>query len=246
MPEPKETAIPMLNSQKTKKPARKYRYIIGIVVAVILFYIIVYLCFAWEGVIPVGIDLIKGDWLAFFGTYLSFVGATSVSVVALVQTRLYAKEQNDRDLTVRKKQIQPIFSVEIIDTDQQLPGTAEAVGLYSSSNFPKHRNVHIRIENVAELPIRNVIIFDRYYFQLLKPNEPKDIYVVYSDSPDAGTKVAVIARILETEYERTERGIPKWFNINFEDVDGNESFQTFTLENFEGVQYYSLKSTEEI
>lgn len=110
----------------------------------------------------------------------------------------------------------------------------------------KHRNVHIRIENVAELPIRNVIIFDRYYFQLLKPNEPKDIYVVYSDSPDADTKVAVIARILETEYERTERGIPKWFNINFEDVDGNESFQTFTLESFEGVQYYSLESTEEI
>ena len=170
----------------------------------------------------------------------------NTSVIALVQTHIYAKKQNSRDLAVRKKQIQPIFSVEIIDIDQQLPGTTEAVGLYSSSNFPKHRNVHIRIENVAELPIRNVIIFDRYYFQLLKPNEPKDIYVVYSDSPDAGTKVAVIARILETEYERTERGIPKWFNINFEDVDGNESFQTFTLENFEGVQYYSLKSTEEI
>ena len=173
-------------------------------------------------------------------------GKPLVSVIALVQTHIYAKKQNSRDLAVRKKQIQPIFSVEIIDIDQQLPGTTEAVGLYSSSNFPKHRNVHIRIENVAELPIRNVIIFDRYYFQLLKPNEPKDIYVVYSDSPDAGTKVAVIARILETEYERTERGIPKWFNINFEDVDGNESFQTFTLENFEGVQYYSLKSTEEI
>ena len=27
---------------------------------------------------------------------------------------------------------------------------------------------------------------------------------------------------------------------------GNESFQTFTLESFEGVQYYSLNSTEEI
>lgn len=83
-------------------------------------------------------------------------------------------------------------------------------------------------------------------FSCLNRMNLKDIYVVYSDSPDAGTKVAVIARILETEYERTERGIPKWFNINFEDVDGNESFQTFTLENFEGVQYYSLKSTEEI
>ena len=235
------------NGKKTDKKRRNY-WIIGLVLAssVILLYILIYLSFAGKGFIPTGKYLTKGDWLAFLGTYLSFVGATLVSVIALVQTHIYAKKQHSRDLAVRKKQIQPIFSVEIIDIDQQLPGTAEAVGLYSSSNFPKHRNVHIRIENVAELPIRNVIIFDRYYFQLLKPNEPKDIYVVYSDSPDADTKVAVIARILETEYERTERGIPKWFNINFEDVDGNESFQTFTLESFEGVQYYSLESTEEI
>ena len=68
MPEPKDTAISMSNPQKTNKPTRIYRYVIGIAVAVILFYIIVYLCFAWEGVIPVGIDLTKGDWLSFFGT----------------------------------------------------------------------------------------------------------------------------------------------------------------------------------
>jgi len=243
-----ETGITMGNKGKKTEEKRRNYWIIGLVLAssAILLYILIYLSFAGNGFIPTGEYLTKGDWLAFFGTYLSFVGATLVSVIALVQTHIYAKKQHSRDLAVRKKQIQPIFSVEIIDIDQQLPGTAEAVGLYSSSNFPKHRNVHIRIENVAELPIRNVIIFDRYYFQLLKPNEPKDIYVVYSDSPDADTKVAVIARILETEYERTERGIPKWFNINFEDVDGNESFQTFTLESFEGVQYYSLESTEEI
>lgn len=213
---------------------------------IVLFYVLIYLCFVGEGFIPTGSNLTKGDWLAFFGTYLSFVGATLVSVIALAQTHIYAKKQNSRDLAVRKKQIQPIFSVEIIDIDQQLPGTAEAVGLYSSSNFPKHQNVHIRIENVAELPIRNVIIFDQYYFQLLKPNEPKDIYVVYSDSPDANTKVTAVARILETDYERTEHGVPKWFNINYEDIDGNEEFQTFTLESFEGIEYYSLKSTEEI
>lgn len=238
--------MPMSKPKKKNKLECKYWYIIGIAAAIVLFYVIVYLCFAWEGVIPAGINLTKGDWLAFFGTYLSFVGATLVSVIALVQTHIYAKKQNSRDLAVRKKQIQPIFSVEIIDTDQQLPGTAEAVGLRSSTNFPKHRNVHIRIENVSEYPIRNVIIFDRYYFQLLKPNEPKDIYVVYSDSPDASTKVAVVAQILETDYERTEHGVPKWFNINYEDIDGNEVFQTFTLESFEGIEYYSLNSTEEI
>lgn len=238
----------MANSKmKNKMQKISYKHV-GIVLTIVFIvaYVLVYVFFVGKGIIPVGENLTKGDWLSFFGTYLSFVGATLVSMMALAQTHLYAEKQHSRDLVVRKKQIQPIFSIEIVNADQQLPGTAEAVGLRSSSSFPKHRNVHIRIENVAEFPIRNVIIFDRYYFQLLKPNEPKDIYVVYSDSPDADTKVAVIARILETEYERTERGIPKWFNINFEDVDGNELFQTFTLESFEGVQYYSLESTEEI
>lgn len=238
----------MANSKmKNKMQKISYKHV-GIVLTIVFIvaYVLVYVFFVGKGIIPVGENLTKGDWLSFFGTYLSFVGATLVSMMALAQTHLYAEKQHSRDLLVRKKQIQPIFSIEIVNADQQLPGTAEAVGLRSSSSFPKHRNVHIRIENVAEFPIRNVIIFDRYYFQLLKPNEPKDIYVVYSDSPDADTKVAVIARILETEYERTERGIPKWFNINFEDVDGNELFQTFTLESFEGVQYYSLESTEEI
>lgn len=233
---------------KRSKEKKSNYWAKGLVLAsiIILFYVLIYLCFVGEGIIPTGNNLTKGDWLAFFGTYLSFVGATLVSVIALVQTHIYAKKQNSRDLAMRKKQIQPIFSVEIIDMNQQLPGTAEAVGLRSITNFPKHRNVHIRIENVSEFPIRNVIVFDRYYFQLLKPNEPKDIYVVYSDSPDVSTKVAVVARILETEYERTEHGVPKWFNINYEDIDGNEEFQTFTLENFEGIEYYSLKSTEGI
>lgn len=237
----------MVNSKKKNSVGKiNYKHIGLVLLIIIVFYVLIYLCFKGEGFIPAGSNLTKGDWLAFFGTYLSFVGATLVSGIALVQSHLYAEKQNSRDLAVRKKQIQPIFSIEIVNIDQQLPGTAEAVGLRSSSNFPKHRNVHIRIENVAEYPIRNVIIFDRYYFQLLKPNEPKDIYVVYSDSPDAGTKVAVIARVLESEYERTEQGVPKWFNINYEDVDGNEEFQTFTLENFEGVEYYSLKSIEAI
>ena len=157
-----ETGITMGNKGKKTEEKRRNYWIIGLVLAssAILLYILIYLSFAGNGFIPTGEYLTKGDWLAFFGTYLSFVGATLVSVIALVQTHIYAKKQNSRDLAVRKKQIQPIFSVEIIDIDQQLPGTTEAVGLYSSSNFPKHRNVHIRIENVAELPIRNVIIFD--------------------------------------------------------------------------------------
>ena len=124
------------NGKKTEKKRRNY-WIIGLVLAssVILLYILIYLSFAGKGFIPTGKYLTKGDWLAFFGTYLSFVGATLVSVIALVQTHIYAKKQHSRDLAVRKKQIQPIFSVEIIDIDQQLPGTAEAVGHIAPAIF---------------------------------------------------------------------------------------------------------------
>ena len=104
--------------KKTEEKRRNY-WIIGLVLAssIILLYILIYLSFAGNGFIPAGEYLTKGDWLAFFGTYLSFVGATLVSVIALVQTHIYTKKQNSRDLAVRKKQIQPIFSVEIIDID---------------------------------------------------------------------------------------------------------------------------------
>ncbi len=80
---------------------------------------------------------------------------------------------------------------------------------------------------------------------MLKPSEKKQIQIAYSDSPDAKKWGKYIIELLETEFERTETGIPKSFNINYDDIDGNEMFQTYELKDFEGTVYYSLEGTEE-
>jgi hypothetical protein len=51
---------------------------------------------------------------------------------------------------------------------------------------------------------------------------------------------------LESEYEPGDKGIPKWFNICYDDVDGHSMFQSFELKNFDGTDYYSLETTEEV
>ena len=91
----------------------------------------------------------------------------------------------------------------------------------------------------------NVIIFDKYLFQLLKPNERKTIQVAYSNSPDVQKWKEHIIEIQESDYESTEDGIPKWFNINYDDIDGNEMFQTFALKTFDDTNYYSLEGTHD-
>lgn len=55
-----------------------------------------------------------------------------------------------------------------------------------------------------------------------------------------------LAVLTDDEFERNEQGVPKWFNINYEDVDGNEMYQTFELKNFDETPYYSLESINDI
>jgi hypothetical protein len=56
----------------------------------------------------------------------------------------------------------------------------------------------------------------------------------------------LLAIITEDVYEKNEEGLPSWFNINYEDVDGREMFQTFELKSFEGTRYFSLSKTSEV
>lgn len=67
------------------------------------------------------------------------------------------------------------------------------------------------------------------------------VHCAYYDSVDAKKWPKQMA-VLTDEYERNDQGVPTWFNINYEDVDGNEMFQSFELKNFDGKLYYALNS----
>lgn len=221
-------------------------WIIGSTLTLIFGYGIIYLCFFSNGVIPTGVDLDKKDWLSFLGAYLSFAGTVGVSLIAILQSRFFVERDKERSSLDRKKQIQPIFSVSILAKDSQVLGTAEVFNINKAETYPQHKNVTIEIENVGGFPVRNVIVFDKYLYQLLKPNEKKQIQVAYSDSPDIQKWKDHIIEIFETDYERSSSGVPKWFNINYDDIDGVEMFQSFRLMNFDATEYYSLEEITEI
>lgn len=216
--------------------------ILCLIVALIIAYGLIYLCFKGNKGFTAGLDLEKRDWLSFLGAYLSFAGSLIVSTIAIFQSSHYAKASKEENNHKRMMEIQPIFSVEIAEVDTALAGYGEFVSL-SHPSSPRHKNFTLKIENVGAYPVKNVIIFDKYLFQLLKCNESQHIQAAYEDSPDYKHRSTDLIRILRSDYDRSDSGLPEWFNINYEDVDGNDMFQSFKLKEFDGVSYYSLTKT---
>lgn len=229
--------------KKQRKPTffAKYKWpLLILLIALVVAYICVYFFFEGNGFISAGIGLDKKDWLAFLGAYLSFSGTIIVSIFAALQAKHFAEIEKDKANESRKKEVQPIFSINIEGMNKLIYGSVNVLNDYNPLIYPEHLNVTICIENVGSYPILNVILFDKYLFQLLKPNDKKFLQVVYPDSPDAG-KTKSLIEIQESDYERTECGIPKLFCINYDDVDGNKMSQKFVLQRSGTTDYYSLE-----
>lgn len=228
---------------KKKEKSNICKYIIAILsllVILIAVYIVVYLCFKGNGFFTTGIDLGKNDWLSFLGNYLSFSGTLIVSAIAIFQSRHYTQANKEESNKKRIKEIQPIFSIEITEKDTMIAGYAEAFPMYGQTPPLRHQNFTLKLENVGLHPVKHVIVFDKYLFQLLKCNSNQLIQIAYEDSPDCTHKSKALIRILQSDYERDENGLPKWFNINYEDIDGNDMSQIYELKNFDGTLYYSF------
>lgn len=207
-------------------------------------FIILYLIFANYCVIPAGVNLTRADWLSFVSGYLAFVGSIIVAMVAAYQTKFYQEQEKEKEKIERSKVIQPIFEVNIEGINEQLPGTAETVGI-------NHSNIHISIENLSAYPALHIIAFNQYIRPAIKAEEKIDIYAAYEDSVDVQQHEKMIKngrliKILHSEMECDKEGKPEWFNINYEDVDGHDMYQTFRLRDFDGKAYYSKEAIEEV
>lgn len=213
--------------------------------ALLLIFVVIYLLFLLEIGLPSGKNLVKSDWLSFLGAYLSFSGSIIVSLFLFWHTVYISKRDTKKAEEERKKKVQPIFSVNILSVNGMVRGTAEAVSLHGQYQN-KHENILISIENVNEYPIKHVIVYDTYQIPLLKTGTIIEVQCAYADSYDAKKHPSLLAIITEDVYEKNEEGLPSWFNINYEDVDGREMFQTFELKNFEGTRYFSLSETTEV
>ena len=229
-----------MKSKKRKKYKSNYLLCsLAFIVVVIVIYVLIYICFLGDGIFLAGKNLQKKDWLSFLCGYLSFVGTGAVSLLAVLQGHTYNKQENERRISERYNSIQPIFSIEIT-RNLQVPGTAEILNL--DEPIPKHDNVMYTIENVGQYPVTHLIVFDKYIKNVFKPGDKISIMCAYHDSIDA-KKWPNNVLVLTDEYER-EGNLPKWFNICYEDIDGNAMFQMFKVKDFDDKVYYSLDSRE--
>ena len=222
--------------KKKNHSMNKYKKYISITL-IILFvvYIMIYLIFKGDGFLYVGKDLSKKDWLSFLGAYLAFSGTLLVSIIATMQSAFYKKVEEEKEYKQRIEKIKPIFSVTYCINEIINKNDIETA---------KQKVITISIENVNDYPIRNVCVFDKYLYQLLKAHEKKDIKVIYSDWLNDLTKDKGYIVLYELDYERNEIGLPSGFNINYEDIDGNDWYQSFKLSSFDETLYYSFDGIE--
>ena len=218
------------------------RILIATAISVML-YIAIYFCFVTKGFIPSGIGLNKTDWLSFFGAYLSFFGTVLVSLTIFWHTNYVSRQSEEKTATDRKKRIQPVFSIIISSRNTVMYHNSAFIDLGNKPEYPP--NFILKIENANEFPITNIIVFNKYIIPLLKPSEKISVYCTYLDPTNTYKFYDSIAIINETDYEKDSSGLPMWFNINYDDVDGNSMYQTFELKCFDDTQYYSLKGTFE-
>lgn len=233
------------NKQKNNTSIGKYllfRIAIVTIISIIL-YVGIYFLFFTKGIIPPGVGLAKTDWLSFLGAYLSFYGTVVVSLTIFWHTNYVAKQSEEKIALERKKRIQPVFSINIRSRNIAMEKHSSFVDIGNKPDRPS--NVIIEIENANEYPITNVIVFDKYIAPLLKSGEKKTVNCTYSDPTNTYKFPKFVTIINETDYEKDNKGLPKWFNINYEDIDGNPMYQTFELKHFDETEYYSLEGQHE-
>lgn len=192
----------------------KSKIIVGLTISFIVFitiFFIIYLIFN-------GSNLGKSDWLAFLSGYLSFVGTIIVSIISLAQTAYYERKRKQKEKCDRTRNIRPIFSIEYSDFQE------------FTEDFI------LKIKNVGEYPVSNVIINYCYISQMLLPNEELILKCSYSDNSKY--------LMPESDFEKSEIGYPKKIVINYENIDGDDWYQGFEMKSFEGSYYYSLCKIE--
>ena len=232
--------------QKNNKSIGKYLLfrIAIITIVCIIFFAGIYFLFSTKGIIPSGVGMVKTDWLSFLGAYLSFYGTVVVSLTIFWHTNYVAKQSEEKIALERKKRIQPVFSINIRSRNIAMEKHSSFSNIGNKPDRPS--NVKIEIENANEYPITNVVVFDKYITPLLKVGEKKTIECTYSDPTNTYTFPKFVAIINELDYEKDNNGLPKRFNINYEDVDGNAMYQTFELKHFDETEYYSLEGRHEV
>lgn len=127
------------------------KYGTKISIALICLFVATYLWFIFRGGLPAGDGLEKGDWLAFWGSFLSFSGSVVLGAVSVWQNT-QANETNRKAITENQRVLQIQFEndlernkyVQIITSTQHIAQRISDVNKqlvnFSLQNFPSPDN----------------------------------------------------------------------------------------------------------
>ena len=214
------------------------KYILASLAAAVVIFCFIYYVFSKTSAIPAGIRLTRADWLSFIGDYLSFAGTAVVSFIALWQTYHYNKLDEKRREEDRMRSVQPIFSIEVKRNPQHVLSDSNAIIGATFVNY-------VTIKNVGQTPVSHVFAFNKYKTALLQPDKTIEVFCIFSGFKG---KINIKDLIILTEdsFDRNKDDLPKYFNINYDDIDGRKMCQTFELIDIGGEYIYSLEETFEL
>lgn len=200
--------------------------------------VVVYIIFSKTSMIPAGIRLTRADWLSFIGDYLSFAGTVGVSIIALWQTKHYNNLDEKHREEDRMRSVQPIFSIEVKRNPHHVLSDSNAIIGATFVNY-------VTIKNVGQTPVSHVFAFNKYQTALLQPDKTIEVFCIFSGFKG---KINIKDLIILTEdsFDRNKDDLPKYFNINYDDIDGRKMCQTFELIDIGGEYIYSLEETFEL
>ena len=218
---------------------RYKKWIIFFFLVSILMILLIYFLMLPDTPLSAGANLTKSNWLSFIGEYLSFVGTVAVAFISLAQSSYHSEMENRRRAEERHKAIQPLFSVEIVNKDNQVPGNTDLIYMSEPAKNQFHKNIVLDIQIANNNPAKNVIVFEEYFLgSIIKKGDKKSICVAYYDSPDVNCEN--VFRLTD-DHERDEDGIPTWLNIYYEDIDGRSMIQSFILNSDMKTKFYQLE-----
>ena len=187
-----------------KKTYKRAFVVLGI--GCILLLLLTYGWFVIGGLFPTGDDISKGDWLGFWGGYLSFTGATILGAVAVWQNN-QANETNQRAIEENRKINEENFKNQLWK-DQYLTIIA---GIQSVS------------ESIFSI---NKTIVNQLLCNHPNPDKDslKDIQMIIDIVEQLITQIDFL-------YLKIDSIIPVYFDSEFPDVKGNRSKIKISLQN---------------
>ena len=199
-----------------------------VAIATIMLCVVVVFLIGIAAMLLQGVHLEPGNWIALAGAFVGFIGSMSL---ALVNTWQSSKIREDSRAEMQQRQYQDVQ-----------PALQVRTGSAGGNNFS------LTITNYGKHPIFNVVVFDSFCLDVLKPDDCQPISFTLENTSDtieppssnsSQTHPTHRFKVSKEEYGQDEEDFcPKRVRVRYCDILGYENIQDFHYIADLGKRYY--------